>query len=281
MEQYYLVKVTGKKWADKFQEGQVFMKALQCFGDLSKRDDSSQNTFRGDSLEGFSESFSNNKNPYAWIETPFGRKEIIPNQVGLIDVLLLREKVFCLYSLEYKNKHEGFCVPDSEMKSFGDTAVIITNPFEFLRRYCRAIIKKYDYRFWTAGKRVSYDVDFENRKYFDEFHKAPSYSWQNEFRIVLDLALGKFSRETLQEVTDYARNSFPGKIVEDMNPDSIADTLVIDVGDIHDISIAIPISDFISDHINEIGLQPPKPFEELNPPRKQYPTFFKLCATCN
>ena len=55
------MKVTGKKWADKFQEGQVFMKALQCFGDLSKRDDSSQNTFRGDSLEGFSESFSNNK----------------------------------------------------------------------------------------------------------------------------------------------------------------------------------------------------------------------------
>ena len=129
MERYYLVKVTGKKWADKFQEGQVFMKALQCFGDLSKRDDSSQNSFRGDSLEGFSESFSNNRNPYAWIETPLGRKEIIPNQVGLIDVLLLREKVFCLYSLEYKNKYEGFYVPDSEMKSFGDTAVIITNPF--------------------------------------------------------------------------------------------------------------------------------------------------------
>lgn len=279
MDHYYLAKITDKKWAEKFQEGQIFMKALQCFGDLSKRDASSQNTFRGDSLEGFSESFQNNHNPHAWIESPLGDREIVERQVGLIDALLLREKVFCMYALEYESSQTEFCVPDVRMKDFGDTAVIITDTFEFLRRFCYAIIKRYDYAFWTACKRVSYDVTFGNADYFDEFHKASAYSWQNEFRIVLDLALGKFSRETLNDVTDYAKLTFPGKIEEDTNPDSISDTLVIEIGDIHDISISIPIDEFISDRINQIGLMPPNVVMPIDPPRKPYPTFYKLVAS--
>ena len=279
MEHYYLAKVTDKQWAEKFQKGQIFMKALQCFGDLSKMESSSRNTFRGDTLEGVSESFANNHNPYAWIETPFGHREIVDNQVGLIDVLLLREKVFCMYALEYKNEHDGFCVPDSRMKDFGDTAVIITDTFEFLRRVCFAIIRKYDYLFWVACKRVSYDVTFGSTGYYDEFHKSPSYNWQNEFRIALDLALGKFSREILDNATDFAKLTFPGKIEEDMNPDSIADSLIIDIGDIHDISTSISTDVFISDQINQIGLKFPNAVKEIDLPRRSYPTFYKLVAS--
>ena len=73
--------------------------------------------------------------------------------------------------------------------------------------------------------------------------------------------------------------SFFGKIEEDTNPDSIADTLNIDIGDIHDISIAIPINVFISDQINTLGLTPPSLVREIDPPRKPYPTFFKLVAS--
>lgn len=279
MEQYYLAKVTDKQWAEKFQKGQIFMKALQCFGDFSKMEPSSQNTFRGDTLEGVSESFSKNRNPYTWIETPLGYREIVDNQVGLVDVLLLREKVFCMYALEYKNEHDGFYIPDSRMKDFGDTAVIITDTFEFLRRVCLAIVKKYDYSFWIACKRVSYDVTFGSTRYYNEFHKSPSYSWQNEFRIALDLALGKFCHEILDNVTDFAKLTFPGIIEEDMNPDSMADSLIIDIGDIYDISTSISTDVFISDQINQIGLKIPNAVKEIHPPRRSYPTFYKLVAS--
>ncbi|MEA5151849.1 MAG: hypothetical protein VB039_04510 [Oscillospiraceae bacterium] len=277
---FFLVKVTDKKWADKFQDGQVYMRALSCFGDLSRREADSNNTFRGDVLEGFSESFENGHNPHAFIKTPSGRVEIVPNQVGLIDVLLLREKVFCLYSLEYDLQKGGFINPDMKMRDFGDTAVIITNPFAFIQRFCLKIIEKYDYDFWTSAKRVSYDINLENEQYYDEYHKSPAYSWQKEFRLVLDLAKGKFDAATLENVTDFAKMTFLGKIELDTNPDSIADSLTLDIGDIHDISVSIPIMDFCDEYCNK-HLPVPEPFEELDIPRPNYPTFFRLVAKCS
>lgn len=73
---YYLVKFVDKKWADKLMDGEVFMRAIACFGDISRRSSDSQNKFRGDVLEGINYSFG--------------------NQVGLIDVLTYREK-FIVY----------------------------------------------------------------------------------------------------------------------------------------------------------------------------------------
>ena len=85
---YYLVKVVNRKWAEKLQNGEVFMRAISCFGDLSKRSEDANNQFRGDSLEGFSQSFENHHNPYAHtIDSTGNISEIVPNQVGMIDVL--------------------------------------------------------------------------------------------------------------------------------------------------------------------------------------------------
>ena len=64
---YYLVKFIDKKWADKLMDGDVFMRTIACFGDISRRSSDSQNEFRGDALEGINYSLG--------------------NQVGLIDVL--------------------------------------------------------------------------------------------------------------------------------------------------------------------------------------------------
>ena len=62
---YYLVKVVNRKWAEKLLDGEVFMRAISCFGDISRRSEDANNQFRGDSLEGFSQSFENHHNPYA------------------------------------------------------------------------------------------------------------------------------------------------------------------------------------------------------------------------
>lgn len=280
---YYLVKVVNRKWADKLMDGEVFMRAIACFGDLSRRSADSNNQFRGDSLEGFSFSFENHHNPFAYAEDSNGIiSEIDPNQVGLIDVLTYREKIFCLYALEYDEACNQFVRPDLRIADFGDTAVIIHNPHEFLRRVCCEMLRRFENDFWTSFMRVEYNVDFSSSQPYDEFCKSTSYSWQNEFRIALDLAQGKFDPDTLSNVTDFARITFPGEIVEDTNPDSLADSITLNIGSIRDICISMPVAEFITcdsilSHIPKNSF-PPKMVAPLEVPRPARPTFFKLVA---
>lgn len=133
--------------------------------------------------------------------------------------------------------------------------------------------------FWTSFQRVEYDVNFSVEQPYDEFCKASSYSYQNEFRIVLDLAIGKFNPETLKDVTDFARLTFPGKIEEDTNPDSLSDSLILNIGDIRDISISVPSSDLLKDDFKfPDGLMSPRIICPMKMPRKPMPTFFKFAA---
>ena len=282
-EPYYLVKVVDKKWADKLMDGEVFMRAIACFGDLSRRSGDSNNQFRGDPLEGFSLSFNNHHNPYTYIQDSNGNiSEISPDQVGLIDVLTYREKIFCLYALEYSEEDNQFIKPDYRISDFGDTAVIIHNPQEFLHRICNEMFQRFGNDFWTSFMRVNYNVEFSVSQPYDEFCKSPAYSWQKEFRIVLDLAQGKFDPATLDNVTDFARLTFPGEIVEDTNPDSLADSIILNIGDIRDICVSIPTTEFVEcnnilTHIPRDSF-PPKLIKPMEIPRPARPTFFKLVA---
>lgn len=256
---YYLVKFIDKKWADKLMDGEVFMRAIACFGDISRRSLDSQNEFRGDVLEGINYSFG--------------------NQFGLIDVLTYREKIYCLYALEFDEEAGTLIKPDNRIIEFGDTAVIIHNMGEFLHRICYAMLDRFEDNFWTSFQRVEYDVNFSVEQPYDEFCKASSYSYQNEFRIALDLAMGKFNPETLKDVTDFGRLTFPGKIEEDTNPDSLSDSIILNIGDIRDISISVPSSDLLKDDFKfPAGLMPPRIISPMKMPRKSMPTFFKFAA---
>ena len=94
---YYLVKVVNRKWAEKLLDGEVFMRAIACFGDISRRSEDANNQFRGDSLEGFSQSFENHHNPYAHTIDSTGKiSEIVPNQVGVIGTNVQRENILSL-----------------------------------------------------------------------------------------------------------------------------------------------------------------------------------------
>ncbi len=254
---YYLVKFIDQKWADKLVNGEVFMRAISCFGDISRRSMDSQNEFRGDALEGINYSFG--------------------NQIGLIDVLTYREKIYCMYALEFDEETGHFIKPDNRILEFGDTAVIIHNTGEFLRRICYAMLDRFENDFWTSFQRVEYNVDFSVEQPYDEFCKAPSYAYQNEFRIALDLAKGKFNPEQLKDVTDFARLTFPGKIEEDTNPDSLSDSLTLNIGNIKDFCISIPASNLLNDDYNfPTGLTSPQVISPMRMPRKPAPTFFKF-----
>lgn len=181
---------------------------------------------------------------------------LIPNQVGLIDVLKYKEKIFCLYALEYDENRCQFIKPDPRISDFGDTAVIIHNPQQFLYRICNAMIQRFGNEFWISFMGVDYNVEFSTSQPYDEFCKSLSYSWQKEFRIALDLVQGKFDPDTLKDVTDFVRLTFPGKIVEDTNPDSLADSITLNIGNIRGICTSIPISEFVK--CNNILIHIPK-----------------------
>lgn len=79
------------KYAQDLLDGKLFMKTLDQFGDITKRDSSSDNDFRGDALEGYAESYGFGYNPHVYRKDEDG---IIPDgTLGSIDMLALRKKV--------------------------------------------------------------------------------------------------------------------------------------------------------------------------------------------
>ena len=269
---YFFVKMLDKKWVNKFSDGDVFVRTLAYFGDLKKQDSKNRNAFGGDTLEGISESFAGGYDCYSYAQD--GSGIIKDGTLGIIDALTLHKKVFCLYSLEYDIENKCFLKPDSELRDFGDTAVIITDAKEFLRRVQVALTEKYGDAFWWSYKRGSYDVDLYGGFKYNEFCKSWEYSWQNEFRIVLDLSGGKFSAEILDNVTDFAKLTFTGRLEEDKNPDSISDSLILEIGDIRDICVEMPVNYLLTfeQDLFECGVAPQK-IDVLDVPQKLRPAF--------
>lgn len=257
----FLLKVipecTEKDWPkDKYVQdlldGKLYMKSLDQFGDFIKRDESSDNDFRGDPLEGYSD--------------------------GLIDVLTLRKKVYCLSALDYYEPCHTLISPSPKMKQFGEYAVIIHDVKEFLNRVHTALTKYMqndNAQYRLSYGRVAYDVELTRGKRYDEFHKLNSYSWQNEFRISMDFSEGRFSSVMLDEITDYAKLCFPGRIEIDENHLSLSDWIYFEIGDIRDICQYVEVDallkgDFSIDLKNEPVMV--EPYGISHPPR---PTFCK------
>ena len=256
-KKYYLVKYLDKKWADKMLEGELLFRAVESFGDASKRNAESKYKFHGDLLGGINHTDG--------------------NQYGLIDILTLREKIYCLSSLEFDENLDCFITPDKRMRKFGDTAVIIHSPVDFLYRVSTAIINRFDDDLWTSFSMVDYNVDFSQLQTYDVFCKSKEYSYQKEFRIALDLANGRFSPSHLNSVTDFAKLTFTGEIIEDTNPESISDELILNIGNIKDICVSIPSSELLQGKFKQI-LTPPTSIRSMIIPRKPKPTFFKVVA---
>jgi hypothetical protein len=284
---YVLVKVIptckedGKKedkYVNDFLDGKLFMKTLDQFSDLEKRDSSSDNNFRGDILEGFSESFGIGYNPHLYKSDKDGNIEK-DGMLGSIDALKLREKVFCLTAIEYDEKHHSFIKPDSRMKEFGEYAVIITDVEEFLRRVSikfKDLCKKNDANYWMAYNRVKYGIDLSQLFQYNEFRKSESYLWQKEFRIIIDFSEGRFSSEILDNVTDFVKFTFRGKIEKDTDSLSLANQIYFEIGDIRDICVCLTSEELVnSDKVQFTFNKKPMWIDPLYSKRELRPTFCK------
>ncbi len=316
---YYLVKVTAKEFASKLLDGEVFMRSISWFVPFERwsRDKSQPYIHKpsvDDSMEGFVKSFGGKPNPLGhWVNEAGEPINDGFHKSGLIDMLLLREKIYCLFALEYDEGKDCFVKPDAKMRDFGDTAVVITDPDEFLKRVTNAVKQRFcDIDYYLAFRRVSYDIDLDSSDEYNEFHKTKSYVDQKEFRIALDLTEGHIDKQTLDNTTDfavmqyldsmgkvgmgraatvpltddekiaYSEGRFRDIITVDKNPDSLGDTLTLKIGDIRDIAVALPIEQFLNvkgaDLFTAKGFKPPQLVAPFVPPRQPKPTFFKVIA---
>lgn len=271
-KKYYLVKYMDKKWADKMLAGEILFRSVEGFCNAQKRNEESEFQFHGDLFGGINYTSGSDNS----VKNKLGLNDALgEGNFGLIDVLTLREKIYCLSLLEYDEKTNRFIKPDEKMCRFGNTAVVIHNPKQFLYRVCDYMLKRFGDDFWASFKNVDYNVELSREQSYDVFCKAPEYEYQKEFRIALDLANGKFAPSILANVTDFAKLTFPGEIIEDTNEDSISDELILDIGDISDISIAISTSELLSEGLKQIPT-PPSSIEPMIVPRAPKSTFFKL-----
>jgi len=277
---YYLVKITDAQWADMMMNGDIFMRTLEEFARFENEDEneifdeSKKDTFRKDTLEGLV--VSQHTMPLYLPENGGLKKINVP--AGLVDALTLHEKVFCLYTLEYDEKNMCFVKPNPRLRDFGDTAIVITDAEKFLSRIFDALKEKYGDKFWWAYKRVSYNIDIFKEGKYSEFCKQPSYSWQNEFRIAIDISDGKFSNEFFhKESTDYAMITFlnNGGMIDNDNgvkSDDNSITLKIDVSDI---CVKMPVSELLYLKHNLFKIIPPSKVNPLEKKREPRPTLTK------
>jgi len=273
MNPYYLVKITDRQWADKFLDGDLFMRPLSSFGDLLQRPEDSRNSFRGDPLEGVSQS-SCPTDESSFAHEAFGGERSQPAGVGQIAECFLQERVLCLYCLEYSESLSAFVAPDRQLRDFGDTAVIIVNPEAFLRRIIDELRLQYIDLFWVGAKRVQYLVDLSKSTEYDEFTKHGSYSWQNEYRIALDLSHGLADLPAWESMSDACRHMFlkqGGRV----SFCAKREPTILKIGDIREACVTVATWDLIdlrlpNDRLNAIQVPPP-----LTPPRQPVVTTYR------
>ena len=113
------------------------------------------------------------------------------------------------------------------------------------RRLVDVILREYNDSFWVGAKRVQYSVDLTKFTEYDEFTKTNSYSWQNEYRIALDLSNGQADQQAWESMTDFCRITFlnqGGKV----DSNAKREPTILRIGDIRDVCTTVPTSDLIS-----------------------------------
>jgi hypothetical protein len=271
---YYLVKITGRQYAEKLLDGEVFMSPLSSFGDLLRRGVASSNNFRGDTLEGVSQSFKEKHGSSFFDDILTGDQSQISG-LGQIAECFLQERIYCLYCLEYSVQQSAYIVPDRRLLDFGDTAVIIFDPMVFLRRLFDAFLLQFKNSFWVGARRVQYLVDLTKFAEYDEFKKSISYDWQNEYRIALDLSDGKADKQAWDDMTDMCRIMFlnqGGKV----DANAKREPVLFNIGDIRDVCVSVATRDLINLDLPFDRLKAQPSFlAPVEPPRRPVVTTYR------
>lgn len=204
-----IIKFGNRKWMDEFQKGKIHFKQLKQFQDFEKKHD---NAKRGDKYEGAHMVLSPAQNKIV-----IGNYELDSNDlVGPIRTYKnssSKNPIFCLYTLteeiveSFLTSNRTFLI-DPKVQTFGDTAVYITDFKEFLNRFESALNKQLGIGY-SRGLVEYVDVNEVNGEW-GAFRKPREYDFQSEYRLLINSPI---------------------------NDPSID----LDIGDISDITISMPI----------------------------------------
>lgn len=236
MQKFIPVRVTSKQRAETFLSGEIYMSPLYRFGSWGRKDRKPdvQNNFRGDMTEGavhvFSDPIEGGLNILSSIPDPI--KPLV-DKITWVDLGDLQYyKVLCFYSLLYDAPNDWFVAPSPRLAEFGDTALVIIDMDEFMRRMLRALLDKYGEHNVFLADTVNYFDHSETRKLKPLFEKDVRYSWQNEYRIA-------FSRLADPADPYVKENHLEGKMIPDLKP------VTLQIGNIGDIVMAYPVEKLI------------------------------------
>ncbi|WP_286709613.1 MULTISPECIES: hypothetical protein [Sphingobacterium] len=177
-----LIKIGRKEDLVKLQQlGQVYFGTFEGYRTQEKEDiDLDQTDFyRRDSLEGLERRFSGSGS----IRFKSKDQKDVTINIPEMKLNLFQNKyshLYCLYAIP--NVIDDTYKIDSKMLKFGESALIITKPLEFLERLIGKIESNYDM------DHVSYydNCPMVNGKY-EIFQKQKTFEYQNEFRIAANL----------------------------------------------------------------------------------------------
>lgn len=236
MRHFIPVKITKKKYADKFVKGEIFMRALHEFGswgDIASKDETLKNDYRGDLYSGVTAVFAS---PYDCGYFARIAKEKKIDKCCLIDESDIQYfKILSLYCWEFDDNVQKFITADPRMANFGDTAVIITDFCEFLARYAKALFSLYP-KLISMLDRVK-PFGFNKTQWMNPlFCKYESQAYQNELRLAFGAleddpyAIGITSEEANTLIMNY-------------------DPVTLQLGGLQDITVEMPIGAFMAGYL--------------------------------
>ena len=239
IKDFYPVKITAKQWANKLIGGSVYMRSLYDFGiwnlDAKMKDQAKEmdNSFRGDASEGLVINVNPQTGDTFFNSFPSYMKPYISNMMYIDEGRFKYFKIYSMYCLTCNKSTKQFEYPDKRLIDFGDTAVIIYNPDEFLRRILKELNNKFGNDINFKINVVSYYDIYKDFGDFDIFWKRKNLEWQKEVRIAVGLLDGSEIR--------FDENGRQRKaLIQDTNP------LTLEIGSIEDIAVAISTEDLIN-----------------------------------
>ncbi len=203
-----LIKFQSKERIDSFQKGLIYANRLSYYRKLEQ---TTGDIEIGDSYE----AMLHVNEAYVHVPTTGETVHIVD---GLIPTTHSDDYIFCMFGIYPKLVNFSFSEEQKEkLLSFGDTALILKDSNEFIRR-----IK-------SAAEKSGYKCKFGAVQYYD-----PAYDNGNQIiSIMSDMSNIAFWKRDFYKYQQEARFSFTGG-------DMSLDHLEIEIGDISDISEIVP-----------------------------------------
>lgn len=257
----------NRQYAFNLLNGQVYINPLASFGagNVSSVNVEMANNYRGDLNEGLSTNFSTgdlyHNNRVINFFQDIGGIPLEADSLGEIDTLFLSENVYCLSAIFFDSERKRLQHLNDKLFQFDDNnqglAIVIYNVKEFLERVIKSLSDSMGSPYWISYGLVDYDFDKHQNKVTDEFTKDSSFSYQQEFRIAINITESEYK---VRRGTD--------KMIYDLKNGSLS----LNIGSIRDIAFILPINDYINlkfpEKFHWLKTTQPDMICDFYPPRK-------------